>query len=356
MFFRFRQTGEEGKEMVIEDEEEDTEVSFKENGDDGEKEEPEEQKLSPEEQEELKAKEAEEEKVKKEEYAAKEKELSDLMDQLQHGMAIYPIGRDRLFRRYWAFNSIAGLFVEDHEDHVPDDFFQPAKQLNTSNPLEPDNVPGKLQNQAKSEEKNTSSDKENDSFDATGAKIVSPLKKEKGIASDITNISGTNVDQVEMTDASGPQSEESPMEVEGIKELPEPGKNLNVYQQIAYRNQVKWAFFSSPEDIDHLINGLNPRGIREGSLKQALREVKDKLVDSVSKCPTDLLTQAREEGEKAGQQTKFQSIRSRNRATQGRVTNDSAAELLELNLREMLLDIEERAYAGALGTLKVGLI
>ena len=53
------------------------------------------------------------------------------------------------------------------------------------------------------------------------------------------------------------------------------------------------------------------------------------------------------------QGVKVQNIKSRNRVTQGAVTNSSAKEFLELNLREMLLDLEERIYAGALGVVKV---
>ena len=38
----------------------------------------------------------------------------------------------------------------------------------------------------------------------------------------------------------------------------------------------------------------------------------------------------------------------------GAVCNSSAQEMLELNLREGLLDMEDRIYAGSLGAIKVG--
>jgi hypothetical protein len=35
------------------------------------------------------------------------------------------------------------------------------------------------------------------------------------------------------------------------------------------------------------------------------------------------------------------------------IKSDCAQEVLEINLRELLLDLEERIYVGALGSLKV---
>jgi len=50
-----------------------------------------------------------------------------------------------------------------------------------------------------------------------------------------------------------------------------------------------------------------------------------------------------------------QNIKSRSRIAKGLIQNTSAQESLELNLREMLLDLEERVFVGALGSLKVRL-
>ena len=39
----------------------------------------------------------------------KEQDLLDQVQQMQHGFAIYPLGRDRTFRRYWVFRSVPGM-------------------------------------------------------------------------------------------------------------------------------------------------------------------------------------------------------------------------------------------------------
>lgn len=48
-----------------------------------------------------------------------------------------------------------------------------------------------------------------------------------------------------------------------------------------------------------------------------------------------------------------QNIKSRSRIAKGLIQNTSAQESLELNLREMILDLEERIFVGSLGSLKV---
>lgn len=62
----------------------------------------------------------EEKKCIKEWSVRKEKELLMEVMRLQPTSAIFPLGRDRTYRRYWIFNSVPGIFVEDDEEFVPD--------------------------------------------------------------------------------------------------------------------------------------------------------------------------------------------------------------------------------------------
>lgn len=63
---------------------------------------------------------------KKAEFSKKESEMLDEIMNLQKIVSIYPIGRDRLFRRYYLFPSLSGLFIEDHELHVPASVLKPG--------------------------------------------------------------------------------------------------------------------------------------------------------------------------------------------------------------------------------------
>lgn len=73
-----------------------------------------------------KQKEHEMETRKKAEFSKKECEMLDEIMSLQRMVSVYPIGRDRLFRRYFFFSSLNGLFIEDHELHVPADMLKPG--------------------------------------------------------------------------------------------------------------------------------------------------------------------------------------------------------------------------------------
>lgn len=98
---------------------------------------------------------------------------------------------------------------------------------------------------------------------------------------------------------------------------------------------TRWSVYGSVEDVDQLLESLNARGLREGPLRIALLEQKDRLKEWVSKCDVAMLSTPCSVCEK---------------------TNLSAAEgndnLVEV-VRDMILDFEDRVYSGSLGSLKV---
>ena len=75
--------------------------------------------LSKEEEEELA-------RVRKEEKRKKEQEYLEVLRRAAAASSLQPLGRDRLFRRYWAFHSLKGLFVEDDDPYLP--LFLQSKQ------------------------------------------------------------------------------------------------------------------------------------------------------------------------------------------------------------------------------------
>lgn len=273
-------------------------------------------------------------------HEEKEKDMMDLINQLQRGHAIYPIGRDRTFRRYWVFNSLPGLFVEDDERYVPDDFFKPVDQTGASNPFNSEHLPLESKKPVQNrDEKSTSSDKENDSG--------SPEKNSSSISGD-----NTSIKPKVLTENNGVG--ESPMEVDD-KSPSVPC--VTVHDQIAERNICRWSYFNTPEQFHKLIDSLNPRGFREGPLKQSLLEQKSRILENMSKCPAHVLSISMEEKKAAADNaTKLQAVRSQSRKKMltGMVQNSSAQELMELNLREHLLDLEERICVGSIGKLEVG--
>ena len=287
----------------------------------------------------------------KDKFLRREKELLDLMDQLQHGQAVYPLGKDRCFRRYWMFRSIPGLFVEDQEEHVPEDYLVPVKQKVPetfhvgSLPLDEQ----KVKPAAEQEDKSTSSDKENDSFDHSKSENV-------GVVSGDQPLAVNAADNTECRPTRRTAKEENGDTAVDVEEMPALVLQ-SVHEQIASRNSVTWAFFNTEAQVERLFEALNMRGYREGQLRQALHEQKPLLEKSIKECPSSQLCLPQAMMAKDGTRAvKYQSLKSRNRTTQGAVSNASAKELLELNLREALLDLEERIFIGTLGQIKASVL
>jgi len=154
--------------------------------------------------------------------------------------AICPLGRDRTYRRYWVFRSIPGLFVEDDEQHVSDDCFQPCEQItpraavNNDGPNSADDVAEK----------------------------------------DTDQVAVENADENGLVDQT-PTGDTPPPAV------------MTIQDQISARNSVPWSLFVVPEDVERLVAALNPRGVRESALKQILSDQSTQLSDFISRCDVD---------------------------------------------------------------------
>uniref|UniRef100_A0A5F9CXP0 Bromodomain adjacent to zinc finger domain protein 1A n=1 Tax=Oryctolagus cuniculus TaxID=9986 RepID=A0A5F9CXP0_RABIT len=74
-----------------------------------------------------------EEEALKQEHQRKEKEL---LEKIQSAIActnIFPLGRDRMYRRYWIFPSIPGLFIEEDYSGLTEDMLLPRPSSFQSN-------------------------------------------------------------------------------------------------------------------------------------------------------------------------------------------------------------------------------
>lgn len=278
----------------------------------------------------------EERRSMKERFMKHERQLSEAIDELQYSNAISPIGRDRTYRRYWVFRCLSGVFVEDDEQNISDDVLQPVTQKKATNPL---CKTSSLSPGIPAEDRSTNSDKENESFEA-GRSVWGSGNVDKALSLSTNN----NDDDGEVTVKTDSMLEDEKLVVSSV----------SVHEQIKNRNSMRWSFYSNEAEINRLIESLNPRGYREGALKLALLEQKERVTKSLQDCPVGVLNPALiSAGDKKVKQSNSKS--SRNKATSAAAfATTSPEEALELNLREMLLDIEERIYIGSLGAIKVG--
>ena len=159
-----------------------------------------------------------------EELAQQQQREKELQEKIQKAAActyILPLGRDRLYRRYWLFPSTPALFVEDDYFGLTEDMLEPQ---------EPTQEPAKAEGME-----------------------VSPNK-----AREPEDLSQTGC-------TPGPVSK--PVLPALVQSSSAPSVN----------RPNRWAFYSSPQEVEMLIEALNPRGHRESSLKEALVQEKERI-------------------------------------------------------------------------------
>ncbi|XP_034530820.1 bromodomain adjacent to zinc finger domain protein 1A isoform X2 [Notolabrus celidotus] len=214
-----------------------------------------------------------------EELEKEQEKVRELQERIQKAASrtcLLPLGRDRLYRRYWLLPSASILFVEDDCFGLTEDMLQPR-------PPPAQDATTKMEDDVVMEEEMKEEPAEGDA----GSSPAPPR-------------------------TCGP-----------------PVKRPN-----------QWSFYSSVEDVDQLIEALNPRGHRESSLKEALLLERERLTHLLQGCDTKKYCLTGDAGDP-------ESSRSVPECTA------AAESLMEGRLRDLLLDIEDRIHQGTLGTLKV---
>ncbi|NXK27058.1 BAZ1A protein, partial [Arenaria interpres] len=233
---------------------------------------------------------AEDEEALKQEQQKKEKELLEKIQNATACTNITPLGRDRLYRRYWIFPSVPGLFIEEDYSGLTEDMLLPR----TSS----------FQNSVQS------CTNEPQVFSKTGESLKS-------------SESTSNIDQDSHTSV--------------VVEVPRPVYKPN-----------RWCFYNSREQLDQLLEALNSRGHRESALKETLLQEKSRIYEQLSSFPVEKFHIP----DKPQSDIRPPSGRGRmQNAHDG--SHVSAEKQLELRLRDFLLDIEDRIYQGTLGAIKV---
>ncbi|XP_052552797.1 bromodomain adjacent to zinc finger domain protein 1A isoform X3 [Tympanuchus pallidicinctus] len=234
---------------------------------------------------------AEDEEALKQEQQKKEKELLEKIQNATACTNITPLGRDRLYRRYWIFPSVPGLFIEEDYSGLTEDMLLPR----TSS----------FQNSVQS------CTNEPQVFSKTGESLKS-------------SESTSNVDQDSHTSV--------------VVEVPRPVYKPN-----------RWCFYSSREQLDQLLEALNSRGHRESALKETLLQEKNRIYEQLSSFPVEKFHIP---DKPQSDIRPPPPVRGRMQNAHD-ASQISAEKQLEMRLRDFLLDIEDRIYQGTLGAIKV---
>uniref|UniRef100_A0A8P4GE18 Bromodomain adjacent to zinc finger domain protein 1A n=1 Tax=Dicentrarchus labrax TaxID=13489 RepID=A0A8P4GE18_DICLA len=207
-----------------------------------------------------------------EELESEQEKVRELQERIQKAAActcLLPLGRDRLYRRYWLLPSASTLFVEDDCFGLTEDMLHPRPK-----PRQDPTI--KMEDE--------------------------------------------EVVKEEAAEGSAGSS---------------PAPLLTCALPLKRPNQ--WSFYSSLEEVDQLIEALNPRGHRESSLKEVLLQERERLQHLLQDCDRNKYRHTDDP----------ESSRSVPECTA------AADVLMEVRLRDLLLDIEDRIHQGTLGTLKV---
>ncbi|XP_055947604.1 bromodomain adjacent to zinc finger domain protein 1A-like isoform X2 [Argiope bruennichi] len=323
--------------------------------------------LSPEEKAELEEKKAKEAAKQKAEFLRKEREIEAQIRKLQSSFNVVPLGRDRAFRRYWVFQTVAGLFVED------DDPFKgnclPKPTIQNSSPYlthvrcetAATNIKKYLQN---IDAKSGSSDKENDilrDIAIVQSDLPFPLKNRK--LSDLNprvdskkGVLDTNLSENESCLlCKNKKSDKQDLMLycphsKNILPVDQCSANIDtcpVHNVNAPR--TKWSFYYKEEDLDTLISNLNPRGFRERSLKEALLNEKERIKEMLLKFPYNAFNKSLQTAPQPEVRKSQRHQNSQNSSFAGM----SPRQAQEITLRDMILELEHRIFHGGLGSLKV---
>lgn len=123
--------------------------------------------------------------------------------------------------------------------------------------------------------------------------------------------------------------------------------------KLSSQQRAVWSFYKKEEDLNELIESLNKRGHRESKLKKVLVQEKQRIVDSLSKCPVSKLDPNEIENEPNEIRKSSRILPKYENPNLDYPPDTPAKDVLEFILRDMILEMEDKIYGGLLGSLKV---
>lgn len=228
------------------------------------------------------------------------KEMHEELRTLAMNFHLCPIGIDRAHRRFWVFSSIPGLFVEQKAFEVGPCLLQPTPR----EPLSPRSG-GKASSRKNSPHKSPKKEARCASYDACQSSTSEPVRTESWVCS-----------------SSG---------------------DCRIHEQSL--TSSKWSYFQREEEVTLLLENLNKRGLRENELRKILLKEEHWVKESVSKCPLTFIDPS--------------LIAETNQDSTSKVSvveehpDDSIGSMLQIILRDRILDLENQIAAGCLGSLEV---
>ena len=100
--------------------------------------------------------------------------------------------------------------------------------------------------------------------------------------------------------------------------------------------KTHWSYIGSAEVLDKFIDALNPRGIRESELKDKLVSERDAILKNLKSFNVQIEPNLNEDSKDKEEDS-----------------NEDINAIIDLALRDQIMEIEEKIFFGTLGTLKI---
>lgn len=318
----------------------------------------------------------------KADWVERETELNKAIADYQRGVSVQCLGRDRAFRRFWVFDSVPGVFVEHDDDLIGDCREEPTPWDPEAvvEPLDEEQATKKAREMMEAKlgivPSSPSSDKENKSavLASSGPSMAvgevaktygkkPPVLKQKVLGTSNGSLAVKKEQESKPMDTTETTEETADIvESKVVPEHPPWGRCLASVEDCPVHSSIlprtHWAFYSNMEEIDKLVLGLNPRGVREGELKEKLLFERERIESRVKKVKMEQLVVSKEEVDTL-EATQLQQVQDRRDKASKYAGVESVPmgtnlqAVMELNLRDQILEVEEKIWVGTLGTLKV---
>lgn len=286
-------------------------------------------------------------KIKNLEYMAEreKKKFTDQLEKLKSEIFDYQLclGSDRAYRTYWLFESLPGLFIE-HDPFGGQCIENPVTNIHGLANCPPEKRYLFIKNMLQEQQNNNLNDKDKENK-------VSNTMEAKPKPNEAAKLPETAESDPAVPPPPPPQPEINYSQRE-LFMCTGDYENCRVHN-VNDKDRVTWSFLHTEEEINALIDSLNPRGFREKLLKEQLESQRELILYHTKKCPVDKLQVDPATIEEKIEQITNDKSKAYSNANLNYPKGVNISEMMLTEIRSNILELEFKVTTGQLGTMAV---
>lgn len=282
-------------------------------------------------------------KIKQLDFSAEreKKKFNDQLDQLKREIFDYQLylGSDRAYRSYWLFESLPGLFIQ-HEPFGGECIENPVSNIHGLANCPPEKRYLFIKNMLQEKQNNNvnDKDKENKVSNTLDAHLVKPKPIDPA-------------KPLESEPATPPEPEITYSQRD-LHMCTGDNETCRVHK-LNDETRHAWTFLHTEEEINALIDSLNPRGIREKQLKEQLESQRELILFHTKKCPFEKLQVDPATIEEKIEQLTSDKSKAYSNANFNYPKGTNISDMMMTEIRSNILELEFKVTTGQLGILAV---